>query len=260
MTQDIIDSHTHLDFEQFSEDLEPVLSRAKAAGITRLVVPGVDLDSADRLLEMVSGIEMAACAIGVHPHYAGRSLPFDEKRADVLADNPQVAAVGEIGLDYYRDLSPREEQRELFESCLRWAKKRNLPVIVHVREAFEDAYEILRNMHLGQNPGVMHCFSGGVEEARRFLDLGFNISFAGQITFPNARDMADVVKYVPLEKLLVETDAPYLAPQPVRGKRNEPAFIVHIIQKIAAIKGIDPQEVATATARNARALFRLETD
>ena len=261
MITGIVDSHSHLDFEQFSADLEAVISRAKAAGIAHVMVPGIDLDSMDRLLATISGIEMAICAVGVHPHCAKQGLLFDEQRADALvSSNPQVAAVGEIGLDYYRELPPREDQRELFKSCLRWAKKRELPVIVHMREAFEDVYAILRETQLRQNPGVMHCFSGGIEEARKFLDLGYMISFAGQITYPNTKAACDVVEYVPLERLLIETDAPFLAPQPVRGKRNEPAFIIYTIEKIAALKGIDPQEVADATARNAGALFGLGID
>jgi TatD DNase family protein len=257
MNIELFDSHTHIDMVQFDNDRDQMLGRAREAGLCGMVVPGVDLWSSEAIISSISGVENVFCAIGTHPNSAGKGVFFDRKRANLLADDEKVVAVGEIGLDYYRDHAAHDVQQECMRVWLEWAKGHGLPVIVHVRDAFEDAFKIIGEIYSSDNAGVMHCFSGSIEDAQRSLDLGYMISFAGQITYKNAQDLRDVVEYVPIERMMVETDAPYLSPVPHRGKRNEPAYVRHTVEKIADIKNMPVADVAGMTTKNARELFNI---
>ena len=257
MDIELFDSHAHIDMAQFEDDRAGMLARAWQAGLCGMVVPGVDMQSSGTILKMVSRMDNVYCAIGTHPNSAGSGPFFDPAQAGYLAEDPKVVAVGEIGLDYYRDHAPHDIQRKCQKAWLEWAKTRGLPVIVHVRDAFDDAFKIIKETYSSHNAGVMHCFSGTVEHARTSLDLGYMISFAGQITYKSAGPLRDVVEYVPIERMMVETDAPYLGPVPHRGKRNEPAYVRHTVEKIAEIKNLPVAEVAGMTAKNARELFRI---
>jgi len=266
MTQGIFDSHAHIDFEQFADDRDEVIARAWEAGLCGILVPGVDLRLAESVLKLVAGIDNVYCAIGTHPNSAGSGIRlkeqeqpfFDEKLALRMAQDPKVVAVGEIGLDYYRDYTPHHIQQECVTQWLNWAARQNLPAIVHVRDAFDDAFAIIRNTCSGHNAGVLHCFSGDIGQARTALDLGYMISFAGQITYKSAHFLREVAQYVPLERMLVETDAPYLPPVPHRGERNQPAYIRHTVSKIAEIKKLATERVAEITTENACKLFKLD--
>ncbi|MBE9528966.1 MAG: YchF/TatD family DNA exonuclease, partial [Proteobacteria bacterium] len=259
-----IDSHAHLDDPRLFEDLGGVLERATKAGVTRMVTVGCwnKRGGFDRVVELISSNANLYGALGVHPHEAKEvvdSTPYDAIREVVTSADPKlkgrIVAIGEAGLDFHYDNSPRDTQREVFVAQLRLAKELRLPIIVHTREAEAETLEILRAEGLGPEGGVLHCFSGSPELAEEALEMGFYISFSGVITFPKALGLQDVVKAVPIEKILVETDCPYLAPVPVRGKTNEPAFTVHTAQKIAELKGLSLEDVARITTLNTEELF-----
>jgi TatD DNase family protein len=261
-----IDSHAHLDDPRLLEELEGVLARAKDAGVTRMITVGCwsKRGGFEKVAELISNNANLYGALGVHPHEAKEvvdSTPYDAIR-DLVASTDsaikgRVVAIGEAGLDFHYDNSPREVQREVFIAQLRLAKELNLPIIVHTREAEAETLEILRAERLGTAGGVLHCFSGSLELAKEALDMGFYISFSGVITFPKAAALRDVVKAVPIERILVETDCPYLAPVPVRGRTNEPAFAVHTAEKIAELKGLSLDDVARITTLNTEELFGL---
>jgi TatD DNase family protein len=249
----LADSHTHLEFPQFDEDREQVFERAWAGGVRHLVAIG-SASGPDRLragLEMAEGRDWVFPTIGIHPHEAGLATDdhFDELAH--LAAHPQVIAVGEIGLDYHYDHSPRDVQQAVFRRQLELAEASRLPIIIHCREAWADCLRILdeqwKRTGLG---GIFHCFSGSFEDALRGLDAGFYISFAGNLTFPKAVDLRDVAARIPRDRLLIETDCPFLAPVPQRGKRNEPAFVRFVAEQLAVIWGVSVPEAAAATTRN----------
>lgn len=254
----MIDSHCHLDSERFAADREAVIERAFAAGLECLLTIGTgdgppDLEGAIRIAERFPGIY---ASVGVHPHDATRWTEEIGRRQAELLEHPKVVAFGEIGLDYHYDHSPREVQRGVFAEQLRIAAGARRPVVIHTREAWEDTFELLerhwRPTGLG---GVMHCFSGGPEQARRALDLGLHLSFSGIVTFPKAREIQEAAKLCPADRLLVETDAPFLAPAPHRGQRNEPAFLIHTAAKLAELRGVAVEEIASASAANFRRLM-----
>ncbi|MEW6447769.1 MAG: TatD family hydrolase [Bacillota bacterium] len=253
----LTDTHCHLDDERFEADRAKVIERARAAGVTQIITVGYDIDSSRRAIDLAGLLPGVFAVVGVHPHDAAAAPPDYIEVLRRLAREPRLVAVGEIGLDYYRDLSPRPVQREVFIAQLRLARELGLPVVIHCRDAHGEVYEILKREAAGL-AGVMHCFSGSWEEAKRFLALGFHISIAGPVTFPQSTKLVEVARRVPLDRLLLETDAPYLTPVPHRGKRNEPAYLVHTAQKVAGIRGISLEELASATAENAKRLFRLE--
>lgn len=236
----IVDSHCHLDSKDFDADREAVIDRALEAGVARMVAID-NLDLADRY-------EPFYATLGVHPHEA--STGNVRYVADHLA-HPKVVAIGEIGLDYHYDYSPRDTQRAVFIDQLAIARDAKLPVVIHTREAWEDTIAIVRE-HWSPSglPGIMHSFTGGPAEARISLDLGFYLSFSGIVTFPKAADIQQAAREVPLDRILVETDAPYLAPVPRRGKRNEPAFVIHTAEKIAALRNTGYEQIAAATTAN----------
>jgi TatD DNase family protein len=240
----IVDSHCHLNSEDFAEDRAETIERALAAGVERMVLID-DVESAERH-------EVFYATLGVHPHEAAKSDAAVALRrvADGLKHS-KVIAVGEIGLDYHYDFSPRDVQKAVFIEQLAMAREAGLPVVIHTREAWDDTFAIL-DEHWAPHglPGIMHSFTGGVVEAQRSLELGFYLSFSGIVTFPKALDIQQAAREAPEDRILVETDAPYLAPVPKRGKRNEPAFVVHTAAKVAALRGVTLTEIAEATTRN----------
>jgi len=249
-----VDSHTHIDMPQFDADREAVVERARAAGIeTMLVVGGVDAGGGHRRALAVAEQFGLPVSAGVHPHEArlAAAATWDELRG--LARHGRIVAIGEIGLDFHYDHSPRDVQRDVFRAQVRLAREMGLPVIIHTREADEETAGLLEEE--GATAGVIHCFTGGHELARRALALGFYLSFSGIIAFPRSEVIQEVARTAPLERILVETDAPFLAPPPHRGKRNEPAFVVEVARKVAALRGTTVEEVGRAAAANFRALF-----
>jgi len=256
----LTDTHTHLDFPEFDGDRERVIEQALAAGVRAIVNVGTDLDSSRAAVALAGAHPQIYAAVGVHPHDAKTMTVEILEELRTLAKHPKVVAIGEIGLDFYRDLSPREKQRQVFEQQLALASETGKPVIIHDREAHKEVMAILRRWAEGcQQPvGVLHCFSGDLAMAQEAIKLGFYISIAGPVTFPNARRLRELVRQLPLEKLLVETDCPYLTPHPHRGKRNEPAYVKLVAQEVTHIKGLTLEEVARVTSDNARALFALK--
>jgi TatD DNase family protein len=246
----MIDSHCHLDDKRFADDLDAVLDRAAAAGIDRILTIGTgdgppEIDRAVRLAERYPQVY---ASIGVHPHDAAKVTPqtYDDLRA--LASHAKVIAFGEIGLDYHYDFSPREVQREVFTAQLKLALDVNLPITIHTREAWDDTMAILREHWSG--PGIMHCFTGDPGQAREALALGFHLSYGGVVTFKTAENVRESARITPDERLLIETDAPYLAPIPHRGKRNEPAMMIETARKLAEVRGTTSEAIATLTAAN----------
>jgi TatD DNase family protein len=255
----IVDSHCHLDFEDFRDELPAVLERARAAGILAMVCVGSggDLETARRAAALATQEPDIFAAVGIHPHDAGKIEPDFWPALEELAKQPRVVGIGETGLDYFYDHSPKQVQREVFERFLRLATAVKRPVICHVRDAHEDAIAVLRVGPLPDQGGVIHCFTGNVENARCYLDLGFHLSFSGVITFKKADDIRAAAAFAPTDRIMVETDAPYLAPIPHRGKRNEPAYVVKTLEALAQVRGSSPGRIAEATTTNAFRLFNL---
>ena len=263
----MIDSHVHLDDRKFGSEVEAVISRAAAAGVRAMVSAGVDLESSRCTLKLAEQHPSVYAAVGFHPHEAAKMRPGDLQTLRSLAEHPRVVAIGEIGLDYYRDLAPRDVQRRVLQEQLTLAAELGLPVVIHSREASQDTFQTLSQWasevtprYQGRLLGVMHCFSGDADNALDYVALGFYISLAGPVTYPNARKTRDVATRVPLERLLVETDAPYLPPQGQRGQRNEPANVAAVVAEIGRLKETGSEEVACQTSRNAEAVFRLPPD
>ena len=245
----LVDSHCHLDDSKFDEDREQAIERARAAGVERLLAIGTgngppDLEAALRLAERYP---FFYATVGVHPHDAAKATEDTFARLRDLAAHPKVKALGEIGLDYHYDFSPREVQRAVFGKQLQAAADAGLPVVIHTREAWEDTLDLLRGWRGG---GIMHCFTGDERQARQALDLGFHLAFGGVLTFPKAEEVRQSARITPEDRLLVETDCPYLAPVPMRGKRNEPAFLVETVRRLAEVRGVSPERVAEVTTRN----------
>ena len=249
----LVDSHCHLDDEQFDADREAAIDRALEAGVEKILAIGTgggppDLEAGIRLAEAHAAVYATA---GVHPHYAVKSDESTLKRLAALLRHPKVVAAGEIGLDYHYDFSPPGSQRGVFIEQMQIAREAGKPIIVHTREAWDDTFALLEEHWAPTGlPGIMHCFSGGPEEARRSLALGFYLSFGGIVTFPKARNVQEAARMAPAERVLVETDAPYLAPVPFRGKRNEPAFVVHTARKLADLRAETYEQIAALTTAN----------
>jgi TatD DNase family protein len=253
------DSHCHLTDPQFDNDREAVITRARSAGVARFLVIGAngDFSHNERAIALARQHPDVFAVVGVHPHDAKTITPETYARLRALAREPKVVGLGETGLDFYYDNSPREDQQAHFRAFIRLARELGLPLSMHVRDAYPEAVHILQTEGEGQVRGVMHCFTGTAEDARALLDLGLFISFSGIVTFKNAHALRDVIRVVPLERLLIETDCPLLAPAPYRGKRNEPAYVVRVAETIAAVTGRPLSAIAEATTRNAERLFRL---
>ena len=257
-----VDSHAHIDGEEFDADRSEVVARARAAGVRAILNVGTGdphSGSLERAVAVADEYEEVYAAVGVHPHDAKLYDETAESRLVGLVERGgKVVAWGEIGLDYHYDHSPREVQREVFARQLTLARTFKLPVIIHSREADEEIVEVLREAYEGApRGGVMHCFGGGPALAEAALDLGFYISFAGNVTFKKAEPLREVARLVPLERLLVETDCPYLAPVPLRGRRNEPAFVVETARFLAELRGVGPAELGRLTSANFSRLFRV---
>jgi TatD DNase family protein len=256
----MIDSHCHLDSAEFNDDREAVIERALAAGVEQLLAIGTgegppDLEVGLRLAEKYPAF---LATVGIHPHDAAKATTGDFNRLADLLSHPKVLAVGEIGLDYHYDFSPREVQQSVFIRQMEIAAQAKKPIVIHTREAWDDTLALLDQYWAAHGiGGIMHCFSGGPGEARRALDLGFYLSFGGIVTFPKALAVQEAAKSAPRDRILIETDAPYLAPVPKRGKRNEPALIVHTARKLAELRGESYQELCDATTENFRRLLLL---
>jgi TatD DNase family protein len=255
---DLIDSHAHIDFPQFADDREAMLQRAREAGISTLLAIGTGPgpEKLDAAIPYAEQHDWIYTSVGIHPHEAKEVTQHHFDELVRLAQHPKVIAWGEIGLDYFYDHSPSEVQATVFRSQMELAHAAELPIIIHCRDAWDDCLsQIEQHWKPTGLGGILHCFTGTLEHAKRGLDMGFYISFAGNSTYPKTQNLRDVAKFVPLDRLLIETDAPYLAPQPYRGKRNEPCYVVEVAKTLAAVRNLLPKEVAAATADNFRRLF-----
>jgi len=251
----LFDTHAHLDDSRFDEDRKQMLEQCRADGVELILNAGADLRTSINSIELAKEYDFVYASVGVHPHDA---KTMDNKTIEVLkelAANPKVKAIGEIGLDYHYDFSPRDVQKQRFMEQIDLAKQLHLPIIVHDRESHGDIMDIFKKMNVKGMGGVLHSFSGSVEMARECLKLGFYLSISGPITFKNAVKTVEVVKEVPLDMLLIETDSPYLTPVPYRGQRNYPGYVRYVAEKIAEIKGLDFEEVADRTLKNGKRLF-----
>ncbi|WP_342442130.1 TatD family hydrolase [Lysinibacillus sp. FSL K6-0075] len=253
-----IDTHVHLNADRYEEDLQEVIDRALEAKVERMVVIGFDRKTIERTMQLIEQYDFVYGVIGWHPVDAIDCTQQDLEWIEELASHPKIVGIGEIGLDYYWDKSPKDVQQALFRKQIQLAQKINLPIIIHNRDATGDVVQILREENAASVGGVMHCFSGSVETARECIAMNFMISLGGPVTFKNARLPKEVATEIPLEHLMIETDAPYLAPHPHRGKRNEPAFVPLVAEEIARLKGLTIEEIAQATTANAKKFFGID--
>jgi TatD DNase family protein len=256
----LADSHAHLDLENYFPDQVAVLQRAREAGVHLVINIATGLADAPRVIDTARRSAGIVAVVGVHPHGAGAMTERDLEALDSLAADSQVAAVGEIGLDFYRRRSPEEVQQYWFRRQLELAVARGKVVVIHTREATPVTLAILQEYRGRLTGGVMHCYEGSLAEARAFLDLGFYLSFSGTLTYPKAGPLREVARQAPVDRILVETDSPYLPPQPWRGKRNEPAYVVATAQQLAAVRGLSLEEVAAQTWENTLTAFGLSAE
>ena len=255
----LIDSHAHIQGKEYAGETAAVIQRAGEAGVEQIIVVGGagDMSSNTAAVALAESCANLYATVGMHPHDAKDVGEEELRELKELALHPKVIAVGETGLDYYYNHSPREVQRRVFAQFIRLAGETGLPLVVHERDAANEAVELLRNEGAGKIRGVIHCFTGDYDAARNYLDLGFYLSFTGIITFKNAEALREVVRKVPLDRMFLETDSPYLTPVPHRGKRNEPAYVRFVAGSIASVKSLNIEEVARVTTNNVRALFRI---
>jgi TatD DNase family protein len=251
-----VDSHCHLDYPDFEiEGVETIVQRAQVAGVTHFLTICTEIAKFPGVLAIAERFPFMHCTVGTHPHHAADEVNVTKEQLVAFTKNSKVVGIGETGLDYHYNHSPAAEQQKIFAQHIEAAVETDLPLIIHTREADEDTVRIMRDVGGSKARGVMHCFSGGMDLADRSLALGFYISFSGIVTFKKAEDLREIVKHVPLDRILIETDSPYLAPIPHRGKRNEPAFVVHTAQTVAALKGISVEELGNRTTENFFRLF-----
>lgn len=253
----LTDTHTHLNASQFDEDRDQVIERAREQGVSRMINIGFNRETIPTSLELTERYDFIYTAVGWHPTDAIEMKPDDLDWIEQLCSRDKVVAIGEIGLDYYWDTSPKEVQHRVFREQIRLARKLGMPIVIHNRDAHHDVVQLLREEKAEDVGGVMHCFSGSWETAKLCLDMNFYISFGGPITYKNAKQPKEVLAQVPLDRLLVETDAPYLTPHPFRGKRNETGYVKLVAEAAADIRGISFEELARITSENATRLFRL---
>ncbi|KKI91612.1 hydrolase TatD [Bacillus sp. SA1-12] len=251
----LFDTHAHLNAVQYEEDIVEVIQRAKDENVTHIVVVGFDKDTITKAMELTEQYEMIYAAIGWHPVDAVDMTDEDLAWIKELTSHPKVVAIGEMGLDYYWDKSPKDVQKEVFRKQIQLAKEVQLPIIIHNRDATEDVVKILKEEKASEVGGIMHCFTGSLEIAKQCMEMNFYISYGGPVTFKNAKKPKEVVKEIPMERLLIETDCPYLTPHPFRGKRNEPSYVKYVAEQIAELRGISYEEVAEKTSDNAKKLF-----
>jgi TatD DNase family protein len=254
---ELFDTHAHLHFPEFADDLDAVLTRARAAGVARLVTIGTDVATTTAAVALAARLDGVWASAGIHPHDAGDADEAAFAEIERLATHPRVVAVGEIGLDFFRDLSPRPAQARTFRRLLGLARRLGKPVIVHCRDAHAETLAILEEERVGEVGGVMHCFSGDVAIARRCLDLGLVVSLAGPVTYPNARALPEVARFVPDDRLVVETDCPFLPPQGHRGRRNEPAYLALTAARVAELRGEPLARLGPRMSATACRLFRV---
>ncbi len=256
----LIDTHCHLTMPQYDTDRTDVINRARDTGISHIITIGTDIEDSRRAIALAQEYEFIYAAIGIHPHDAKDFIDSENISAALkgLASNKKVVALGETGLDYHYMHSPAKIQQEHFRLEIRLAKSLGLPVIVHSRDAKDDTLQILKEENAGTAGGVLHCFSGDIGMAEKAMEMGLYVSFSGVITFKNARNILDIVKAVPLNRILIETDAPFLTPVPHRGKRNEPAFVKLVSEKVAEIKDISLEDLEMELISNASRLFRIK--
>ncbi len=251
----LFDTHAHLLSERFDQDRDALIRRLPEMGIVGMIEVGCTVADSREALNLAQETDYIYAAIGVHPHEAAQAGPDYIERLEALAAHPKAVAIGEIGLDYHYDFSPRDVQKKVFERQMELAQRLELPVAIHMREATQDVLAILRE-HKGIK-GVMHCFSGSPETAEICVNMGLCVSFTGSVTFKNARKVVEAAAVVPIDRLMAETDCPYLSPEPVRGRRNDPANVRHVIEKLAEIKGIPADEMAAINIRNAKELYAI---
>jgi TatD DNase family protein len=254
----LFDSHAHISDEKFDIDRDKVIKRAKENKIKLIMNPGVDLESSKKAVDLSGKYELVYAAVGFHPHEAKYMDDNMLELIKILAKKEKVKAIGEIGLDYYYDNSPREIQKKWFKKQIILAKELKLPIIIHDRDANQDTMTILKNEEAFENGVLLHCFSGSVELAKEYIKLGAYISLAGPVTFKNSIKPKEVAKFVPLNRLLIETDSPYLTPEPNRGKRNESSYVEYVCNQIAVLKEISFDKVADATYQNAKRFFKID--
>ena len=255
----LIDSHAHLDMNPFDQDRAEVIERAVKGGVTRIVTVGIDLDSSLSALRLCRENNSIYASVGYHPHSADECTPEGLDKLAGIALEPKIVAWGEIGLDFYRRYSPPEKQLKMFLRQLEIANDIDMPVIIHDRDAHMDVLTILKKMGKGKRRGVIHCFSGDTDLALALIELGYFISIPGTVTYPKASEIKAVASTIPLECLIVETDAPFLAPVPKRGKRNEPLFVTYTAREIARLRNMDFEKLARQTTENAKILFGWNT-
>jgi TatD DNase family protein len=265
VSPDLTDTHCHLYLHQFDADREETLARARKAGLTRILVPGIDLETSRQAVALAEHEEIVYAAVGVHPNYTANWNDETRTALAELAVHPKVVAIGEIGLDFYWDWSPPERQREVLQEMLSLAEETRLPVVVHNRDAGHEVLPLFAAWQnnlarsgspLAESPGVLHSYSGNIKDAQGVLEAGFFLGFTGPVTFKKAAEMHEVARQMPPDRMLIETDAPYLTPDPFRGKRNEPAYVSYVAGRIAELRETSPEEVVRQTGLNAKNLFK----
>lgn len=255
----IFDTHTHLNDAQFEADRQKVIQRAQTEGVSRIVNVGFNRETINGTLKLMKTYDFIYAAVGWHPHDAQYMTEEDLVWIEELVRTyPKIVAIGEMGLDYHWDHSPHDIQKDVFRKQIRLAKRLNKPIIIHDRDAHDDVLQILKEENAGEVGGIMHCFGGDLAMAHQCIDMNFYISFGGPVTFKNAKLPKEVAKNIPLDKLLMETDAPYLAPHPLRGKRNESSYVTHVASAIAELRQLEYEKICQVTMENANRLFRLE--
>ncbi|MCA1322057.1 TatD family hydrolase [Bacillus tianshenii] len=251
----LFDTHVHLNADQYEEDLQEVIDRARNEEVMNMVVVGFDRKTIQKAMELVEEYDFIYAAVGWHPVDAIDMTEEDLLWIEELASHEKVVAIGEMGLDYHWDKSPKDIQKEVFRKQIQLAKRVKLPIVIHNRDATADVVQILKEEDAKEVGGIMHCFTGSLEVAKECMEMNFYISFGGPVTFKNAKKPKEVVKEIPLDMLLIETDCPYLTPHPYRGKRNEPGYVRFVAEEIAALRGMSVEEVAEKTTANAKKLF-----
>ena len=254
----IFETHAHYDDDAFDEDRDFLLKQMKEEGIGYIVNIGCSMNNSREIVEMIKQYDFLYGTVGVHPSDIQGLTEADMEELEELSKTDKILAIGEIGLDYHYDNVVKEEQKHWFIRQLEIAKNRNLPVVIHSRDAAKDTLDIIKEHHNGITPGIIHCFSYGVEMAREYLNMGYYIGVGGVVTFKNAKKLKEVVEYTPLERIVLETDAPYLAPTPYRGKRNCSLYLTHVAEEIGRLKNVSPEEVCRVTYENAQRVYNVE--
>lgn len=254
----LVDTHAHLQDEDLKKDLPQVLKRAEEAGVEKIICVGYDVKSSQEALNIARQHRQVYAVVGIHPHDAQHLDDEALKQLYTMAKDPRVVAIGEIGLDFYRDLSPRDKQRQAFTAQIKLAQELAKPIVIHDRDAHQEVMQIIKAEKAGRNQGIMHCYSGSLPLAGELIKAGFYLSFAGPLTFKNARKAQETAARIPMDKILIETDCPYLTPEPWRGQRNEPANVKYVAAKLAELRNKGVDEIAYLTNLNAKKVYRIK--